>query len=108
MALLLKNISRITRQRLRTKLYAEYHKQKREAIPEKKHSAKEVKAAAAISSDSGIDSPLTETDNTRTYHATEKYIKSSDGLFVIAYQHIATMTFRDASNREVVFNFDEQ
>jgi len=68
MALLLKNISRITRQRLRTKLYAEYYKQKREAIPEKQHSAKEINRTGTAAS---ADCP------------SAIYV-SSDGLFTLA------------------------
>jgi hypothetical protein len=55
----------------------------------------------------GIESPLTEQADTRTYHATTYTLTSSSGFLVLEYAAIETMTFSDAVSREVVFEFDD-
>lgn len=52
----------------------------------------------------GIASPLTEIVGRRTFHATARELRSSDGLFVLQYYNVKQMAFRDAANRTVVFD----
>jgi hypothetical protein len=50
----------------------------------------------------GIDSPLTEQSG--SYWPTVQAV-TSDGLLQIAYQPIKSVTMKDKSGREVVFNY---
>lgn len=61
-------------------------------------------SAAAAGS---IQSPLTEQDGTRTYHATAQYVTSSDGFFVLEFFPVETITFLDAGQNEVQCVFDD-
>lgn len=56
------------------------------------------------STGSGIDSPLTE--SSRTNYGTT-YVTTSDGLFSIAFTAVKQLTMKDASNRTVIFNYQE-
>lgn len=50
----------------------------------------------------GVSSPLTEASYAaRTYH-TASTIKSSDGIFALQIAAVATVTLRDADDREIV------
>jgi hypothetical protein len=53
-----------------------------------------------------IKSPLTETAGSRTYHASLRTIKSSDGLFVLVYRNTNTVSTVDAGGNAVVFVYD--
>lgn len=77
-------------------------------------SAKRAQTGLTVKSRTGgIKSPLTETDaDNRTYHEPETgpyphYITSSDGIFVIEYLPIATMTMSDGDGNVVMIEFDE-
>ena len=55
---------------------------------------------------SGISSPLTETDyNDREYHP-DVSLSSSDGLFSLVISPIASIKFLDADNRSVEMRYD--
>jgi hypothetical protein len=56
---------------------------------------------------SGIASPLTEVAGQRAYHTTIRSIRSSDGLFVLAYYNLKSIRFLDAKSRTVIFNYDD-
>lgn len=56
-------------------------------------------------SSAGIASPLSEPDpSKRTYHPARQ-ILSSDGIFAIEHQPLASITMTDATGREVVLEF---
>ncbi|WP_293765801.1 hypothetical protein [uncultured Aquitalea sp.] len=59
-------------------------------------------ASSKASAGSGIDSPLTE--QSREYYPTTTAV-TTDGLLQVAYQPIKSVTFKDASKREVVLNY---
>ncbi len=59
---------------------------------------------ASPASGGEIDSPLTE--QSRTYYP-QQYITTSDGLFVIGYMPVQSVTMKDASKRVVVFNYSK-
>lgn len=56
---------------------------------------------------SGIASPLTETSYSARTYWTDKTITSTDGLITIAIAPIKQMTFTDANNQEVKFDFKQ-
>lgn len=59
------------------------------------------------SASEGISSPLQEADaSTRTYHATETTLTTSDGLFSIKISHPKTFTLTDAQGRTVELTLD--
>lgn len=55
----------------------------------------------------GIASPLVENNNERTYHGMLKYLTSSDGLFVLEYQDIASTVFTDNNGETVEVSYDD-
>ena len=55
----------------------------------------------------GIASPLTETAYADRTFWTGKTITSTDGLITIAISPIKQMTFKDANNEEVIFDYKE-
>ena len=58
-------------------------------------------------SSAGIASPLSEPDpSQRTYHPARQ-VESSDGLFAIEYQPLASIVMADATGREVVLEFGD-
>ena len=72
----------------------------RGTIPSAKGEAKAT--ASAKAGGGGIDSPLTE--QSREYYPTTTAV-TTDGLLQVAYQPIKSVTFKDASKREVVLNY---
>jgi hypothetical protein len=62
---------------------------------------------AAAATANGIASPLTEIAGSRTFHTTERELRSSDGLFVVSYYNIKQLRMRDAASSEVVFIYDD-
>lgn len=76
---------------------------KRGSITAKVRVGKRSGSAAA----SGIKSPLTETDNTRTYYGTPQTLTSSDGLFVLEWYAVSQITMTDADVRELKFVYDQ-
>lgn len=55
----------------------------------------------------GIASPLTEPDySTRTWHAPVS-VTSTDGIWVIQFEHVATVDMTDANDQSVQLIFDE-
>lgn len=53
----------------------------------------------------GIASPLTENDNSRTYHDT-RFIYSNDYLLAMEVRPLKALTMTDADGETVVLNFD--
>ncbi|MBT6049396.1 MAG: hypothetical protein HOG49_21580 [Candidatus Scalindua sp.] len=69
-------------------------------------------ASTAEGSGVGIASPLTELegvidgiDKTRTYHATDQVITSSDGFFTLVFNNVETINFKDSQLADVVINY---
>lgn len=78
------------------------------AAPSRTRIAESVATAYPSASASGsIDSPLTETADTRTYHETLHTLTSSSGFFVLEYYSVATVTMTDKNGREVVFEYED-
>jgi hypothetical protein len=53
----------------------------------------------------GISSPLTETPGTRTFH-TPRVVTTTDGMFTFALRRVATITMTDATDAEVLMEFE--
>lgn len=54
----------------------------------------------------GIDSPLTEVDDSRMYHSNYAIV-SPDGLTVMILKPIKQTKFKDASGREITVNYTD-
>lgn len=80
--------------------------QPRGAQPGKRGYVEAEQQAPAASGGGGIASPLTETDNSRTYHPPQ-VVTSSDGVFTFYVEPVASATFVDGDTNTVVFNFDD-
>ena len=63
--------------------------------------------AGGAGAGNGIDSPLTEQTKTRKYFEAVRELTSSDGLFVLEYRNVLSLTTRDVVGREVKIIFDD-
>lgn len=63
-------------------------------------------ATSSSGTGSGIASPLTEDDNTRTYYSSTE-LQSSDGLFIMEILNIKSASFSDANGNAVTVNYDD-
>jgi len=43
----------------------------------------------------------------RAYHPTVRQIVSTDGLFILQFANLRTLTMMDGKSRKVVFNYDD-
>lgn len=93
------DLSRLTRKRFNQKKLLPA--QNRQSISQ---SASE-SSSSTPGTGAGIASPLTEEDNTRTYH-TMTEIVSSDGFFVMEIMHIKSADFTDDNGEPVHIDYD--
>ena len=69
--------------------------------PDPIQSTSSISTLSAVTSDSGISSPLTEIPSSRTYHPATVYLTSTNGLFVFSAIAIETLNFKDSMGRDV-------
>lgn len=55
-----------------------------------------------------VVSPLTELENRREYYTNEKFVESSDGLFVMVYKNISSSAFLDGNGSEFIINWVDE
>lgn len=75
------------------------------AKPRGKIAASVGTAYPSAAASGGIDSPLTETVDTRVYYETLHTLRSSSGFFVLEYYNVSTVEMKDKNGREVVFAY---
>ena len=69
--------------------------------------AKAQRAKRSGAGGTAIKSPLTEAAATRTFHPVTRELVSSDGLLVLEYRNVATITMADANKAQVKFVYDD-
>ena len=86
--------------------YQGVQKKKKQPISKGRNQSASLVSSAQNTGTAAIVGPLTEVDNSRTYHPT-RTLNSPDAIFLMNYSPIATMSFQDGNGQIITVNLDD-